>query len=271
MPVTVLVTLLALKTSCGNAELDPPFQKNFLGVKKNVDQHFPLCMPKKECGTLESICDTNEITPTYRYHGKDLFTKSFAIKQKSAVGALKEKGFRPRCSGTLVSSNLFLTAKHCISDNLNTLEAVFNYDWYSFGSPTQIKKYKVLSIEELGEHIDYAVLRLQGRPGLKYGWTKISFKRIINAESIPIMIIHHPYGGRKQISTGKTASDIGFYINHTADTLAGSSGSGILNVRGEIFAMHTNGRCAPGKGYNMGIKLSKIPTSSILRKLQEAN
>lgn len=48
------------------------------------------------------------------------------------------------------------------------------------------------------------------------------------------------------------------------DTLVGSSGAGVLNRQGYLFAVHTDGDCAQdGSGANMGWSAASIVEASL--------
>src|SRR5690606_25055459 len=70
-----------------------------------------------------------------------------------------------------------------------------------------------------------------------------------------LAVIQHPRGQRKVIAEGTLLTTCGAsqFIYNDLDTLAGSSGAGVLDREGYLIGMHTDGDCtADGTGANRG-------------------
>lgn len=145
-----------------------------------------------------------------------------------------------RCTEFLISDDLVVTNFHCIatsSDAANT--------WVDFGYDRKNAKFETFKVSKLEvtnyeEGFDYAVLRVAGAPGKKYGHINVpgGIPNAFVGSPTALLLIEHPGGGPKMVSiiecqvsadsiAGVDAtrmSDIG----HHCDTLAGSSGSPVF-------------------------------------------
>ena len=209
-----------------------------------------------------SICGKNDLQHVNSYDGTLGQPKAFVDAFKPRVGALAQgtpENSRKFCSGTLISEDLFLTASHCVDSTITTKFAVFNYETAP-GSTTELlpqDHYKVAEIVENGGNLDYAILRIDGKPGLKYGFTPI---RVATPEVNHLLtIIQHPKGQPKQTESGPIVGERGAYMQYAdLDTEPGSSGSGVLDKDGNLVGVHTNGGCSAGGGANQGVKMTEI-------------
>lgn len=170
------------------------------------------------------------------------------------------------CSGSLIASNLFLTAGHCVDSATIGDYVSFNYE-RAAGSTTLLTQTHVrvdaIVEDELGG-LDYAILRLAGSPGDTWGISAVAAGD--PATGAAITIIGHPNAAAKKIEAGTVASYSTNYMRYgNVDTLGGSSGSGVLDATGQIVAVHTNGGCTATGGTNSGTRISRIrAVSSVL-------
>lgn len=209
-----------------------------------------------------SICGPNNLQHVNSYDGTLGQPKAFVDAFKPRVGALAQgtpdATSRKFCSGTLISEDLFLTASHCVDASITTKFAVFNYETAA-GSSTLLPQdhFKVTEIVENGGNLDYAILRIDGKPGLKYGFTPI---RVAMPENNHLLtVIQHPKGQAKQTESGPLVGERGAYMQYAdLDTEPGSSGSGVLDKDGNLVGVHTNGGCYSGGGANQGVKMTEI-------------
>jgi V8-like Glu-specific endopeptidase len=195
----------------------------------------------------------------------------------------------PWCTGTLITPELMITAGHCfdvdggfsvwprvngtgqpITSQQGALEMLvdFNYQLASSGAPRTPQSVAITQLVEyrLGGQ-DYAVIRLSGSPGATFGTTTIS--PFVLATGAPITIIQHPDGLPKKVHAGPIAgmSTDGMLTYGTADTIGGSSGSGVQsNLTGYITAVHVEAGCTATGGANRGTPVSSIyPVSASVR------
>ena len=219
-----------------------------------------------------TICGKDDLQHVYEFESNESFTAEWVAHLKSSVGALYDEGRKRHfCSGTLISEDLFLTASHCVTPDSATdwqPDAVsFQYELGEDGEILPVSRYKVMDIVENNRNLDYAILKLDGFPGVEWGVTPVNLvPPLILA---PIAIIQHPKGEPKQVDTGNIR---GFgWINKRVrygnlDTRGGTSGSGILDVTGALIGVHTNGGCRARGGSNFGTPLF-ITKSKILEDL----
>jgi V8-like Glu-specific endopeptidase len=227
----------------------------------------------------ESICGTNHMQHVSEYDGKRGQPFEFVNKYEQAVGALAN-GTAPNtskyCSGTLISEDLFLTAAHCIDTGILKEFAVFNYQknrgTTDLADQEHFKIIKV--VEKALNRLDFAIIQIEGKPGLKYGFTQINTNAVENGNVLTI--IQHPSGKPKMVDIGHKLIDEKNYMKYgDLDTEPGSSGSGIIDSNGFIVGVHTNGGCYKTGGSNSGVLMTQIvkasPTIQALTKTSTLN
>ena len=187
----------------------------------------------------------------------------------------------PWTTGTLIDTDLMVTAGHTFDrfpgrynvpridgtdDSIypeeiaTNLHVNFNYQWDPIGQPRPVQSFSIIELVEyrLGD-LDFAIARLDGKPGSIFGLTKISS---IDCEIGDILcIIGHPQTLPKRIDSGhcyKLEGDLIYY--NDIDTLGGDSGSGILIFpSGRIIGIHTNGGCDDANvKHNHGQRISSM-------------
>jgi V8-like Glu-specific endopeptidase len=214
-----------------------------------------------------SICGKNDLQHVNDYDGTLGQPVSFVKKHQSAVGALENSpsdSASKFCSGTLIDKNLFLTASHCVDSGVIGKAVAFNYE-KSKGSTSLEKQdhYKVIDVLEDGDSsvLDYAIIKLEGNPGEKYGITPIKVE--MPEDGHLLTIIQHPKGQPKQVESGPKVGVSGVYMSYAdLDTEPGSSGSGVLNKDGFLVGVHTNGGCSSSGGANKGVLMTEIAKKS---------
>ncbi|HRC57617.1 MAG TPA: trypsin-like peptidase domain-containing protein [Kofleriaceae bacterium] len=215
------------------------------------------------CGRTDDAQYVND------YNGTLGPTVTFVQTHKTSKGALASSGVDTSskyCSGTLIASNLFLTAGHCVDATSVGDYVAMNYE-RAAGSTTLLTQshYRVDAVleDELGG-LDYAIVQLAGTPGATWGIAAVASAD--PATGAALTIIGHPEGRPKQIEAGTV---FGFGTNNirynNIDTLGGNSGSGVIDASGVVVGVHTNGGCTRRGGYNYGTRISRIrAVSSIL-------
>ncbi len=215
-------------------------------------------LPKAQCGP------TNDMQNVSTYEGSLSVSKEFVAQHKGPVGLIRNLKGKGYCTGTLISPNLLLTARHCIEGRILDYTVYFNDAADIDETPV-----KITAIAERGSILtDYALLELEGTPGETLGKAKINAAAVPNPGD-PLVIIQFPKGGAKQVATGTLSDEDELYWSYgDLDTLAGASGAGILTSAGELIGIHTNGQCYEDGGANRGIKISRAyQESSLLQSL----
>jgi len=112
--------------------------------------------------------------------------------------------------------------------------------------------------------LDYALLRLRGPIE---GARPIPIKPGIapSGKDLPVLIVQHPRGRPQALAIGKSlgVTENGSRFRYDADTLDGSSGSGVFNQKLELIALHHAGdpTAAIVAEFNQGIPISLIAAS----------
>jgi V8-like Glu-specific endopeptidase len=253
---------------------------------------------------LESLCGaSDESQPVEKYDGSLGVTKDFVGIHQQPVGQIQWNSNLPDlytepgtvsgerwCSGTLISDDLFLSAGHCFDSNpdgwqvpringtnqpisppeiAKNMHINFNYQSDPNGNLRKEDSYPITELLEYRlNNLDYAIVRLDGKPGQKYGHATIS--QIDAVIGSPICIIGHPEGWPKVIEAGHISDFRDTMTGYNdLDTRGGNSGSGILaSPQGTIVGVHTNGGCGEPQGHNYGHKITALlQASSILKQI----
>lgn len=178
----------------------------------------------------------------------------------SAVGLLTfvSGGDTYICTGALVhgsgGSRLFVTANHCIYNRelARSIEVYWLYEAGNCGGaapdlasvPATTGGGELLANASEG---DFAVLRLTRTPPGSVGALAWSLDPLRTGEQV--VCIHHPEGGPKRISFGNTLAGEPSYWPvqwYSGVTQHGSSGSPLLNARGELVGVLNGGYDGPG-------------------------
>lgn len=254
---------------------------------------------------LESQCGaTDDSQDVEQYDGTLGITVGFLNAHQSPVGQLQwnsdlaskyanpgNVSGRRWCSGTLISENLFLSAGHCFDQHppswrlplingttdvisneeiARNMRINFNYQFDPRGVLRSEVKYDVVDLVEyrLGS-LDFAIVRLAGMPGKRFGTGRVALGD--PAVGQMLAIIGHPAGVPKRIEAGPLTALSGNRVRYNdIDTLGGNSGSAIWHSpAGTIVGVHTNGGCqTDGGGSNSGFRISSIrEKSATLRQL----
>jgi V8-like Glu-specific endopeptidase len=253
----------------------------------------------------ESTCgEIDESQPVEMYDGNLGVTKDFVVAHQPSVAQIQwnndlaTKYQKPGnvvnvrwCSGTMISEDLYLSAGHCF-DSVNeefgwqvpkvsgtndpiqpkeiakNMHINFNYQVDSHGALRHDQQ--SFAIVELLEHrlgdLDYAIVKVDGKPGKIFGITPIAVADALISDML--CIIGHPLGKPKVVEAGPCSdfSDTKIGYN-TLDTQGGNSGSGILGKDGTIVGVHTQGGCN-SIGFNSGEKISSlIQASPIIKRI----
>jgi V8-like Glu-specific endopeptidase/endonuclease/exonuclease/phosphatase (EEP) superfamily protein YafD len=210
----------------------------------------------------ESQCGANNLQFVNAYDGTLGESISFVTDHKGPVGAMTTSptagAGNKFCSGTLIGTNVFLTASHCVGSTTVGQFVSFNYELSgAAGSPALTESFfRIGEIIDDNTSLDFAIVRLQGDPGGRFDWTDID-EAGTNINDL-ITIVQHPSVEPKQVEVGHVASLTTDTISYgDLDTMPGSSGSGILDHQGRLVGVHTNGGCTATGGTNSGSRMTR--------------
>jgi V8-like Glu-specific endopeptidase len=138
-----------------------------------------------------------------------------------------------------------LTNNHVLphSDLLSNTIFRFNYEenFQGEAQPTDEYRAKPNGIFHTNQTLDYTLVQLEEKPGLKWGWLPLQPKTIRSDSRVNI--IQHPFGQPKQISLQNNFVQYvgGNVVQYITSTLRGSSGSPVFNDAWEVVALHHAG------------------------------
>ena len=217
-------------------------------------------------GPLESLCGSSDLVHVNAFQGNDDFSRYFVRARKQSVGVIVRNNTKRYCTGSMISHDLMLTARHCIQyKRPDNLKVIFSYELNRKGEETKEYTYLVKSILETGknENLDYAILKLDGRPGLTHGYSALANADTPIEQDEPIILIQHPNGEPMQLDVGHIKRIENKMIEYDdLDTLGGSSGAGLLNADGKIIGVHVLGGCFKIGGSNKAVSIKAIRKAS---------
>lgn len=149
------------------------------------------------------------------------------------------------CSGTLIGADLFLTARHCLTDanHADLLSASVTFDYATACDGTRLpghvtRFFKVIEEVAFGVAatgvaqppvaVDWVVVRLDAAPGALPAPLQIRSTGLMAGETVFTM--HHPNGAAKKTQAGTFA---GGSVNGF-DYAGGSSGSSLFDANGFV-------------------------------------
>lgn len=203
-----------------------------------------------------------------------------------------EDGRLTTCNGTgfLVAANVVLTNWHVVSDVIAepglARDVRVQFDYKVTGADDAVSGGEAFGLAEEGwlidatpmdevdrvpdpkpreadpDRLDYAFLRLAGRPGDARGWVReIAFDHDFSADRA-LFIVQHPYGQPMKLALD-TEAVVGVNANrarvrYRTNTEPGSSGSPCFNQKWELVALHHSGEPVKAATWNEGIPIAAI-------------
>jgi hypothetical protein len=147
-----------------------------------------------------------------------------------------------------------------------------NFNYQIDAATRQVRTPDSFPISKLIEHrqgqLDYAIVELGPNsagqlPTFRYPAELYDATPVGLAQATALTIIQHPMGSPKRIGAGSQRRISGGQIFYSdIDTYGGSSGSGIIDQRGLLIGVHTNGGCSATGGENFGVSLQAISQAS---------
>jgi V8-like Glu-specific endopeptidase len=176
-------------------------------------------------------------------------------------------------TGFLVAPDLVLTNHHVlVSGTGNTDAQKAQTLRFRFGylreegqiregemvSPIATEKALVTSSTFTPPGLDFALIRLNGAPGDKFGWLTLDSRGLVLNEEL--IILQHPSGWDMQFMTGqmKNYDPNASRMKHDAGTLKGSSGSPVFDSDWKVVALHCAGDATANQAVPMSLIYPKI-------------
>jgi|GEM_PF-6389790 len=223
-----------------------------------------------EQGIVAECGDGDEVAPVEIAAEQLDVGREFIRTHQGAVGL-----YNNSCSGVLITSELFLTAAHCVPEPVGPISqknVLFVYQ----NDPTGVPRARTGSpalevVEKINGDVpgstsgaDYAILRI-ANPGAYLGYAAIATEDV--AINTPLVMIGHPDAGPKQVATGANVGSSGPFWDLNIDASTGSAGSPIFGPDGKLSSLFFRLACESG-GSNASIKISQLLSiSPILRNL----
>lgn len=211
----------------------------------NVSSFRAIVSEDQADKNFEKIIDDNNLKPIA------FLEQGIAVSKSVAHITLADGGL---ATGFLITPDVLLTNHHVFraKDDAQGAKIRFNYQIDLYGNFLPVDEYDCdpESLFKNSEALDYAVVRITGEAGTKWGYLKINPIDIKVNEKVNI--IQHPAGGPKQIAMNDNEAK---YVDETivqyiTDTLPGSSGSPVFNDRWQVIALHHSGGNIPEPSTN---------------------
>lgn len=142
------------------------------------------------------------------------------------------------CTGFMISDNLLMTNEHCINSasSCRGAFAIFGYEDDASGQTKVGEQIPCEQVIRTDPTLDFAVLRLSGSPGAKWGHLALSSDE--TSANQELYIVQHPGGSPKEISRigcmvaqtpvpGRDAAKMTDFAD-LCDSMGGSSGSPVV-------------------------------------------
>ncbi len=184
----------------------------------------------------------------------------------------QRRRWRPWGTGFLVAPAVVMTNNHVLESAAwaKAARLLFGDELDDEGNPRQPEIVRLApgKLFVTDSDLDFTVCAVEGRPGDRWGYLKLSRDPHIISRHEHVNIVQHPSGRKKEICVQENRVE---YLKtrvmlYTTDTEPGSSGSPVFDNGWNVVALHHSG----GEQQN-GVWLSNegIRISSIVRYLEE--
>lgn len=165
------------------------------------------------------------------------------------------------CTGFLVAADLFMTNNHCIQSEKERRSGLAEFDFDKPGATPVTLTFKEMLKTDPG--LDFTLLRLNTTPGRQ----PLVFDTSAPGTR-PLLVIQHAAGKPKQVSienckvlAPQVAGVTSFLTDfgHGCDTLNGSSGSPVMDLRsGKVLGLHHLGFLPNEEPRNRAVSIQQI-------------
>lgn len=148
-------------------------------------------------------------------------------------------------TGFMVSPKLLVTNNHVVPEKNISLRSEFRFNYQlsleGIEESTESFKQNKSGFFYTNRELDFSLIELQGNPGKKWGFLKISFQ--VPQKGDRAYIIQHPNGLLKKISLQNNLIEYTDtkIVQYITSTMKGSSGSPVFNENWNVFALHHAG------------------------------
>lgn len=242
-------------------------------------QAYLLPSQSTEIDALESLIDENRENFEFLSAFSEGHPLTRLSKAVGRVDILRSTSLNDAwvgvCTGTLIAPDHIITAAHCFftasGRPLRIDQARVRFGFYGDVVPNGDGEDFALALPpaEFDVALDYAILKVQGSPGLQLGIAPISAQRPVAGQEL--MLVHHPLGQpmrvtRKDCRVVNARTFVESEVRHHCDTLPGSSGAPIFTeINPSFVGIHTRGfRPKTGSNFNAGNPVAAILGKSLL-------
>ena len=184
-------------------------------------------------------------------------------KRSEAVGvisSISEDGAAFSCSGFLIGADLLVTAAHCIPDIKVARAAML-----TLGSN---HRYRILRLEVFDNEADFAVARVEGKPGNEFGVLKLSDKEPDIGDALAMIFFRD--GGPEQLvdvpsEDCRVMAVQDQSLEYGCSTGSGSGGAPLLSPQGDrVYGLHHLRAQESGRGV-------AVKSTTILSRIKQLN
>jgi len=230
-----------------------------------------LLVPNQSTGGNNALLSAQKggaFEPISEFNTDDRYRQFGAPVARLDILQEDDKGeqFVSTCTANLIAPDVLLTNYHCIpgSDkSIKTVRAIAVFD-YLREDQAEAPTYEVELVPlDANSDMDFALLRVSGEPGNRFGYFKLRPQKAKANQSL--FIIHHPAGMPKRLTRFRCKAYAPepyaqLYFRHRCDTLGGSSGSLIFDLDFEVVALHNRGGLTQDSltSFNSGISIFSL-------------
>lgn len=257
--------------------------KAFPNIPQSTTQVQPMAFMGGE-PVYEAYQDVIASNPRYREVGQKVGRLDLLIDTPNGPSV----GY---CTATLIAVDKIITNRHCLHEDNPSLQVIGMELRMGFHSEAELGETFIVDVQAIEKNrpLDFAIFRVLGDPGDKYGTIKFDYRSPNGGE--PLFLIHHSLGKPKMVTrincrvfSSRKAEEIANQpvigenvsylpvtdVTHRCDSQMGSSGSLVFaQIDDKIVGLHfagTNEELSPALRFNMFKKINKVVEASIVLK-----